>query len=160
MELLQEVANISGKPGLYRIVKPGRAGVIVESLDQLHKREMINANAKVSVLKEISVYTEDINKATPLGEIFLSIRKGFGIKVELDPKIASNKDIFDFFAKIMPNFDRDRVYPTDIKKIINWYNILSENLPELFESKEEEVEVDIKEDKGVVKEKIKKEKKK
>ncbi|MCP9755299.1 hypothetical protein EGI26_09045 [Lacihabitans sp. CCS-44] len=160
MELLQEVANISGKPGLYRIVKPGRAGVIVESLDQLHKREMINANAKVSVLKEISVYTEDINKATPLGEIFLSIRKGFGTKVELDTKIASNKDIFDFFAKIMPDFDRDRVYPTDIKKIINWYNILSENLPELFESKEEEKEVDIKEDKGVVKEKVKKEKKK
>jgi hypothetical protein len=60
----------------------------------------------------------------------------------------------------MPDFDRDRVYPTDIKKIINWYNILSENLPELFESKEEEEEVDIKEDKGVVKEKIKKEKKK
>jgi Domain of unknown function (DUF5606) len=159
MELLQEVANISGKPGLYRIVKPGRAGVIVESLDQLHKREMINANAKVSVLKEISVYTEDVNKATPLGEIFLSIRKDFGMKIDLDTKTASNKDIFDFFAKVMPDFDRERVYPTDIKKIINWYNILSENLPELFENKEEE-EVDIKEDKGVVKEKIKKEKKK
>ncbi len=158
MELLQEVANISGKPGLYRIVKPGRAGVIVESLDQLHKREMINANAKVSVLKEISVYTEDINKATPLGEIFLSIRKDFGNKVELDTKNATNKEIFDFFGKVMPDFDRERVYPTDVKKIINWYNILSENLPELFESKEEEVVA--KEEEVVVKEKVKKEKKK
>ncbi|MDP1813184.1 MAG: DUF5606 domain-containing protein [Leadbetterella sp.] len=138
MELLQEVANISGKPGLYRIVKPGRAGVIVESLDQLRKREMINANAKVSVLKEISVYTEDVNKATPLGEIFLTIRKDFGLKIELDTKTASNKDIFDFFAKVMPDFDRERVYPTDVKKIITWYNILSENLPELFEEKIEE----------------------
>lgn len=138
MELLQEVANISGKSGLYRIVKPGRAGVIVESLDQLHKREMINANAKVSVLKEISVYTEDVNKATPLGEIFLTIRKDFGLKIELDTKTASNKDIFDFFAKVMPDFDRERVYPTDVKKIITWYNILSENLPELFEEKIEE----------------------
>lgn len=138
MELLQEVANISGKPGLYRIVKPGRAGVIVESLDQLHKREMINANAKVSVLKEISVYTVDVNKATPLGEIFLSIRKDFGLKIDLDIKTASNKDIFDFFAKVMPDFDRERVYPTDVKKIITWYNILSENLPELFEEKVEE----------------------
>jgi hypothetical protein len=138
MELLQEVANISGKQGLYRIVKPGRAGVIVESLDQLHKREMINANAKVSVLKEISVYTEDVNKATPLGEIFLTIRKDFGLKIELDTKTASNKDIFDFFAKVMPDFDRERVYPTDVKKIITWYNILSENLPELFEEKIEE----------------------
>lgn len=158
MELLQEVANISGKPGLYRIIKPGRAGVIVETLDQLHKREMINANAKVSVLKEISVYTEDINKATPLGEIFLSIRKDFGNKVELDTKNATNKEIFDFFEKVMPDFDKERVYPTDVKKIINWYNILSENLPELFESKEEEVEA--KEEKveeaAVVKEKGKK----
>jgi hypothetical protein len=139
MELLQEVANISGKPGLYRIVKPGRAGVIVESLDALKKREMINANAKVSVLKEISVYTEDVNKATPLGEIFTNIRKDFGNKVELDTKTASNKEIFDFFAKVMPDFDRERVYATDVKKIINWYNVLSENLPELFESKEEEI---------------------
>ena len=138
MELLQEVANIAGKPGLYRIVKPGRAGVIVESLDQLKKREMINANAKVSVLKEISVYTEDVNKATPLGEIFMNIRKDFGNKVDIDSKTASNKEIFDFFGKVMPDFDKERVYPTDVKKIINWYNILSENLPELFEIKEED----------------------
>lgn len=139
MELLQEVANISGKPGLYRIIKPGRGGVIVESLDQNHKREMINANAKVSVLKEISVYTEDINKATPLSEIFSTIKEKFGEKVDLDTKSASNKDIFDFFAGIMPDFDRERVYATDVKKIITWFNILSANMPELFEPKAEEV---------------------
>lgn len=155
MELLQEVANISGKPGLYRIVKPGRAGVIVESLDQLKKREMINANAKVSVLKEISVYTEDVNKATPLGEIFMNIRKDFGNKVDIDSKTASNKEIFDFFGKVMPDFDKERVYPTDVKKIINWYNILSENLPELFEIKEED-----KPEEEVTEEEVKIEKKK
>ncbi|MCP9768004.1 hypothetical protein EGI22_08770 [Lacihabitans sp. LS3-19] len=135
MELLQEVANISGKPGLYRIVKPGRAGVIVESLDSLKKREMINANAKVSVLKEISVYTEDINKATPLGEIFMSIKEKFGEKVDIDVKNAQNKEIFAFFEKVMPDYDKERVYATDVKKIINWFNILSANLPELFETK-------------------------
>jgi hypothetical protein len=119
---------------------------------------MINANAKVSVLKEISVYTEDINKATPLGEIFLSIRKDFGNKVELDTKNATNKEIFDFFGKVMPDFDKERVYPTDVKKIINWYNILSENLPELFDSKEEEVEAKEEkvEEEVVVKKKVKK----
>lgn len=138
MELLQEVANISGKPGLYRIVKPGRAGVIVESLDSLKKREMINANAKVSVLKEISVYTEDINKATPLGEIFMSIKEKFGEKVDIDVKNAQNKEIFGFFEKVMPDYDKERVYATDVKKIINWFNILSANLPELFETKSEE----------------------
>jgi hypothetical protein len=138
MELLQEVANISGKSGLYRIVKPGRAGVIVESLDILKKREMINANAKVSVLKEISVYTEDINKATPLGEIFMSIKEKFGEKVDIDTKNVQNIEIFSFFEKVMPDYDKERVYATDVKKIINWFNILSANLPELFETKIEE----------------------
>lgn len=138
MELLQEVANISGKPGLYRIVKPGRAGVIVESLDATKKREMINANAKVSVLKEISVYTENVNDSKPLGEIFLAIKEAHGQKVELDTKKASNNELFSFFEAVMPEFDKDRVYATDVKKIINWYNTLSEFLPEAFEVKEEE----------------------
>ena len=133
MELLQEVANISGRPGLYRIVKPGRGGVIVESLDGSKKREMINANAKVSVLKEISVYTENVNESKPLSEIFLAIREKHGEKVDFDMKNASNKDYFDFFETVLPEFDKERVYATDVKKIINWYNTLSQFLPEIFE---------------------------
>jgi len=135
MELLQEIANISGKPGLYRIVKPGRTGVIVESLDDVKKREMVNANAKVSVLKEISIYSEDYNKSTPLSDIFFKIRELHGEKVEIDIKTASNKDVFSFFEKIMPDYDREKVYHTDVKKIIQWYNLLSKNLPEIFEVK-------------------------
>ncbi len=137
MELLQEVANISGKPGLFRILKPGRGGVIVESLDAAKKREMISANAKVSVLKEISVYTENVNEAKPLGEIFLAIREAHGNKVDIDLKSATNKDFFSFFEAIMPDYDKERVYATDVKKIINWYNTLSEYLPEAFEIKED-----------------------
>lgn len=139
MELLQEVANIAGKPGLYRIVKPGRAGVIVESLDAQKKREMINANAKVSVLKEISVYTETSNESVPLSDIFLAIRKEHGEKVDFDTKNASQKEFFAFFETVLPEYDRDRVYATDVKKIINWYNILSEFLPEAFSEKEADV---------------------
>lgn len=135
MEVLQEVANISGKPGLFRIVKPGRGGVIVEALDATKKREMINANAKVSVLKEISVYTENVNDAKPLSEIFLAIKDAHGSKIELDTKAASNNDLFAFFGTIMPDYDKERVYATDVKKIINWYNIISEFLPEAFEAK-------------------------
>ncbi len=140
MELLQEVANISGKPGLYRIVKPGRVGVIVESLDAARKREMVNANAKVSVLKEISVYTENANESLPLSEIFLAIRKAHGEKVDFDTKNATNKQFFDFFETVLPDYDRERVYATDVKKIINWYNIISEHLPEAFEEKAESSE--------------------
>lgn len=138
MDLLQEVANISGKPGLYRIIRPGRAGVIVESIDATKRREMINANAKVSVLKEISVYTENVNEAKPLSEIFLTIREKHGNLVELDTKTASSQDFFDFFAGIMPDYDKERVYATDVKKIINWYNTLSQFLPEIFEAPKEE----------------------
>ncbi len=132
MELLRDIAHISGKSGLYRILKPGRGGVIVETLDEKKQKEMVSSNARVSVLKDISIYTEDPNKSTPLGDIFLKTRELHGEKVEFDFKTASNNQIFDLFATVMPDFDRERVYASDIKKIITWYNILSATMPELF----------------------------
>ncbi len=132
MEILQEVATISGKPGLFRIVKPGRAGVIVESLDAEKKREMVSANARVSVLKEISVYTTDFNVSTPLADVFMKLKELHPTTVDLDIKKASNTDLYSFFATIMPDFDKDRVYATDVKKIVGWYNALSVYLPEAF----------------------------
>lgn len=138
MELLQEVANIAGKPGLYRIVKPGRAGVIVETLDAQKKKELIPVNAKVSVLKDISIYTEQFDKSVPLADLFLKIRELFGEQVDMDVKSANATELFDFMAKILPDFDRDRVYSSDVKKIIQWYNLLSVQLPALFEAPSEE----------------------
>jgi Domain of unknown function (DUF5606) len=141
MELLSEVAHISGKPGLYRILKPGRAGVIVETLDDKKAREIVNSNARVSILKDISIYTEDPNKSTALGDLFLKIRELNGEKVEMDVKNASRNQLTDFMTAIMPDFDRERVHDSDIRKIINWYNTVSANLPEVFEpQKEEDVE--------------------
>lgn len=138
MELLRDIAHISGKSGLYRILKPGRNGVIVETLDNNKKREMVSANARVSVLKDISIYTEDHNKSVALSDIFLKIKELNGAKVELDLKAASNNDLFDFMASVMPDFNRERVYGNDIKKIINWYNTLSQYMPEVFEPQAEE----------------------
>ncbi len=140
MELLQEIANIAGKPGLYRIVKPGRTGVIVESLDEIKKREMVNANAKVSVLKEISIYSDEYNKSTPLADIFLKIRELFGEQIDIQVKTATNQELFGFFEKVMPDYDREKVYHTDVKKVIQWYNVLSKYLPEIFEVKAAEEE--------------------
>ena len=102
MELLRDIAHISGKSGLYRILKPGRGGVIVETLDEKKQKEMVSSNARVSVLKDISIYTEDPNKSIPLGDIFLKARELHGEKVEFDFKTASNNQSFDFFAGIMP----------------------------------------------------------
>ena len=132
MELLRDIAHISGKSGLYRILKPGRGGVIVETLDEKKQKEMVSSNARVSVLKDISIYTEDPNKSTPLGDIFLKTRELHGEKVEFDFKTAPNSQIFDFFATVTPDFDRERVYASDIKKIVSWFNILSVAMPELF----------------------------
>ena len=132
MELLRDIAHISGKSGLYKILKPGRGGVIVETLDEKKQKEMVSSNARVSVLKDISIYTEDQNKSVPLGDILLKARELYGEKVEFDFKSASNNQVFDLFSEIMPEFDRQKVYPSDIKKIVGWYNILSANLPEIF----------------------------
>ena len=142
MELLRDIAHIAGKSGLYRILKPGRGGVIVETLDEKKQKEMVSSNARVSVLKDISIYTEDPNKSTPLGDIFLKTREINGEKVEFDFKTASNNQIFDLFATIMPEFDRQKVYPSDIKKIVGWYNILSSAMPQLFLPKVEETQAE------------------
>ncbi len=138
MEGLQEVAHIAGRPGLFRIIKPGRSGVIVEAMGGDHKKEIVNANAKVSILKDISIYSEDYEKSTPLSEIFHNIRAKHGNEIVFDLKNADKNDYFDFFGEIMTDFDRERVYFSDIKKIIQWYNLLSVNMPELFETATEE----------------------
>lgn len=143
MELLKEIANIAGKPGLYKIVKPGRSGVIVESLNELKKREMISATSKVSILNEIAVYsqyTKEGNDSKPLSEIFSAIKSTFGDKIEVDTKNATSKELFDFLTQVHPDYDTERVYANDIKKMINWYNIISEYYPEALveDSKTEE----------------------
>ncbi len=150
MEILKEIANVSGKSGLYRIIKPGRAGVIVESLDGKKEKTMIGATARVSVLKDVSIFTDGAQDSVPIADVFRKIREAHGEKVELDLKEASDKDLIEFLDAVLPDFDRSRVYVSDIKKIINWYNSLSEHFPEAFdeaaESDEEGSTVDAKEE--------------
>ncbi len=136
-EVLQGIANITGKPGLYRILKPGRAGVIIESLDDDRKKSIASATAKVSVLKDVSVYVENQeNESVPLSDVFLKIRELHGEAIELDVKKASDKDLVEFLAAVLPDYNRSRVYISDIRKIISWYTILSRFVPELFEEAE------------------------
>jgi Domain of unknown function (DUF5606) len=133
MELLKEVANISGKPGLYRIVKPTRTGVIVETLDEKRQKTVVGANARVSVLKDISIYTQDHQEANlPLGDILMRIKEKYDNNVELTPKTATDRELYDFLATVAPEFDRERVYASDIKKMVSWYLILQKFLPEVF----------------------------
>jgi hypothetical protein len=129
---LKEILAVSGKGGLFKIITQTKAGLIVESLLD-HKRMPVYASDKISNLEEISVYTDD--KEVPLKEIFKSIfDKESGGKA-LDAKIDEKK-LKEYFALILPNYDRDKVYVSDMKKIMNWYNILHDN--KMIEFKEEE----------------------
>jgi len=136
-EALQDIANITGRPGLYRILKPGRSGVIIESLDEKKEKSIASASAKVSVLKDVSVYvTAPDTESVALSDVFLKIRETHGEEVALDVKTASEKDYVEFLSGVLPEYDRSRVYNSDIRKIVIWYGILSRYVPELFAAEE------------------------
>lgn len=117
------ILSISGKPGLYLLVSRGRNTLIVESLDAQKKRQNVGLRDKVTSLNDISIYTED--EDTPLMQVFKNIfDQNEGQPVDIDTKKADKNALYDFMAKALPDFDRDRVYPGDIKKMINWYNLL------------------------------------
>jgi len=138
MEILKEIANVSGKSGLYRILKPSRSGVIVESLDGKKEKTMIGASARVSVLKDVSIFVEGKQDSVPLSTVFTTIKSIHGDKVDISLKEASDKDLIEFLDTVLPEFDRSRVYVSDIKKIISWYNTLVANYPDAFADEQEE----------------------
>ena len=116
---LEKIVAISGKPGLYEIISQTKGGIIVESLVD-KKRLPINAMHNVSVLNDIAIYTHD--DEIPLRNIFKTIaNKGS----EVISHKESNDKLISFFNEILPNYDEDRVYPSNIKKIVQWYSILA-----------------------------------
>jgi hypothetical protein len=138
MEALKQIANVAGYSGLYRILKPGRAGVIVESLDDKKAKTMMGPTARVSVLNDISIYVDDNDEQSiPLSEVLLAISEKYGDNLAADPK-GSNDELAEFMASVVPSYDRDRVRPADIKKLITWYSILRQYAPEVFEVTTEE----------------------
>ncbi len=125
-KMQQTILSIAGKPGLYKLVSRGKMNLIVEALDETHKRMPAFATDRVTSLADIAMYTdaEDV----PLMNILASIRdKEEGKEVSFNFKKASSKELRDYFAQILPDFDRDRVHDSDIKKLFTWYNILVKN---------------------------------
>ena len=124
--MLETVLAISGKPGLYKLVSRGNNSLIVETLDAQKKRMPIFGADKVISLADIAMYTDE--EEVPLRRVFKNIfdNEG-GKKVTLDSKKASKDELAAFMAQALPNYDRDRVYPADMKKLAQWYNILVEN---------------------------------
>jgi hypothetical protein len=132
---LKEVATISGKGGLFKVVKPTRTGVILESLDAQKSRVVAGTQHRVSLLKEISIYTTGKETSVPLEEVLMAIYEKYGKDIPANAK-SSTVELADFIESVVPNYDTERVYTSDIKKLVNWYSILATHAPELFEKKE------------------------
>ena len=122
----QTILSIAGKPGLYKLVSRGRANLIVEAVDETHRRMPAFATDRVTSLADIAIYTD--SEDVPLMKVLASLRdKEKGGEVSVNYKKASSKELREYFAEILPNYDRDRVHDSDIKKLFQWYNILIKN---------------------------------
>ena len=132
-----DIASVAGKGGLFKIVKPTRTGVILESLDSDKKKLIAGATQRVSVLSDISIYTTNQEGSTPLETVFKKIYDEF----EDDPGVTSTSDadeLKSFLKHILPDYDQDRVYVSDIKKLVTWYKHIYEQAPDLLKEKVDE----------------------
>lgn len=118
--MIKKILSISGRPGLFRLVNQGKNMLIVESL-QTGKRTPAYARDKVVSLGDISIYTPESD--VPLSEVFESIKEKNEGK-EVDYKNLSDSEIREMFAQYLPDYDRERVYTNDIRKVFAWYNQL------------------------------------
>ena len=118
---LDRILSISGKPGLFKIITQTRGGFVAESLID-KKKITVNMQSNVSVLSEIAIYT--LNEELPLRDVFKKIKE----KENGQPTSISHKDSKDvleeYFFEVLPDYDEDRVYASDIKKVMQWYNLL------------------------------------
>ncbi|WP_353959579.1 DUF5606 family protein [Aequorivita aurantiaca] len=120
---LEKVLSISGKPGLYKLKTQTRTGFLAESLLD-GKTINVSGRQNVSLLSEIAVYT--LKEEVPLREVFQKISEKEDGKETLSHK-ASKEELEEFFFEVMPDYDEDRVYASDIKKMVQWYNLLVKN---------------------------------
>ena len=139
--MVQTILSIAGKPGLYKLVSRGKANLIVESLDETHKRQPVFSSDRVTSLADIAMYTEADD--VPLMNVLAAIRdKEEGKACSLNFKKAPSTELRAYFAEVLPEFDRDRVHDSDIRKLLQWYNILIANGISDFEKEMQPTEGD------------------
>lgn len=139
-----DIATVSGKSGLYKVLKPTRGGVILEAMDEKKSKLVVGANQRVSILGEISMYTMTEEGATPLEEVMKKIEKEFQGDLGLDAS-ADADELNAFLKHVLPDYDDTKVYPSDIKKLVSWYKIIRTFAPETLEEQAEEGESEEKE---------------
>ncbi len=121
----QTILAIAGKPGLYKLVSRGNNNLIVEALDDTHKRMPAFATDRITSLGDIAMFTETDD--VPLMDVLESLKTLEGGKpASINEKKATPKELHEYFSKVLPEWDQDRVQNSHIKKLITWYNILIE----------------------------------
>lgn len=118
--MIRKIVSIAGKPGLYKLVSQGRNMLIVEAL-ATGRRTPAYAHDKVISLADVAIYTTE--EDMPLGQVLEKVKEATNGQ-PVDVKSYADADLRNYFATILPNFDQDRVYTTDIRKLFSWYNIL------------------------------------
>ncbi|MEP0132187.1 MAG: DUF5606 domain-containing protein [Eudoraea sp.] len=141
---LDKILSIGGRPGLYRMLTQTRTGLVAESLMD-NKKVTVGMSSNVSVLSEIAIYT--LEEELPLRAVFLKIQiKENGGKTSVKHK-DDKLSLEEYFFEVLPNYDEDKVYVSDIKKVIQWYNILHDHGITDFTSPEEDSDKTVKEEK-------------
>tara|TARA_A100000171_G_C2140545_1_gene155515 strand:+ start:2571 stop:3002 length:432 start_codon:yes stop_codon:yes gene_type:complete len=120
---LEKILSISGKPGLYKLKTQTRNGFLAESLID-GKKISVGARDNVSLLSEIAIYT--LTEELPLREVFKKISEKENGGQTINHKVPK-VELEEFFFEVLPDYDEDRVYPSDIKKVVQWYNLLQKN---------------------------------
>ena len=123
--MFERILTISGKPGLYRLLSSGRNMFIVEVVDATKKRMPVHNSDKVVMLDDIAIYTD--TEELPLRDVFAKIYEKENGVIPMDMKMATPEELTEYFESILPDYDRERVYLTHIKKMYAWYNILVSN---------------------------------
>lgn len=121
----QTILAIAGKPGLYKLVTRGNNNLIVEALDATHRRLPAFATDRITSLGDIAMFTETDD--VPLTDVLENLKNlEGGKKASINEKKASSAELHEYFSKVLPEWDQDRVKDSHIKKLITWYNILIE----------------------------------
>ena len=118
---IKDVVAVTGSPGLYQIIKSDEKALVVESIDENKKRQLIKGNMMVSKLIDVSIYTNEDSE--PLIHILQSMQEKYPEELPVNKK-SSKEELMGFLESVLPDFDAERVYPSNVKKLISWYKIL------------------------------------
>jgi hypothetical protein len=134
---LDKIATVSGKGGLFKVVAPTKSGVILEAMDDTHAKMIATTNHRLSLLNEISIYTTTKEGTVPLEEVLKKIHKDFKDDLGVDAN-SDAAELKAFLKSILPEYDEDRVYVSDIKKLVKWYDLIGKHAPEFFTTEKTE----------------------